>query len=416
VLRLTLVTETFHPEVNGVARTLGRWVDTFRNRGHLVHILRPRQPHEPAGPGLVHGMPLPFYPQVRVGVASPLRLAGLLAVQRPDLIHVATEGPLGWAALVAAATLGVPVASSFHTNFDQYLAHYSLGGLERLASAYLRWFHNHTAVTLVPTESTQRRLLADGFQRVEVWSRGVDAEHFHPRQRDEALRRRLALKPEDVLLLYVGRLAYEKNLPALMAAFARLRRQTAGQRVLLGLVGDGPLAAGLRSQQPPDVVFAGEQHGQALARWYASADVFAFPSLSETFGNVVLEAQASGLPVAAFEGPALAERVTPEVDGLLVPPDGDLAVALARLCADRTLRQAWGQTARAKAVRQGWGAIFDVLERRYCDIVAQHRTTGMGNNGQGPGKEKGMIHVPGGPGPPGGVVAPEGSGVYTPAY
>jgi glycosyltransferase involved in cell wall biosynthesis len=369
VLRLTLITETFHPEVNGVARTLGRWVDTFRGRGHHVGVFRPRQPREPAGQGLVHGVALPFYPQVRLGVASPLRLANLLAVSRPDLIHVATEGPLGCAALVAAATMGIPVASSFHTNFDQYLAHYSLGGFERLASTYLRWFHNQTAITLVPTESTRRRLLADGFQRVEVWSRGVDAEHFHPRHRDQGLRHSLNLTDEDVLLLYVGRLAYEKNLPALMSAFARLRRQTTGQRVLLGLVGDGPLAAGLRAQQPPDVIFAGEQHGLALARWFASADVFAFPSLSETFGNVVLEAQASGLPVVAFDGPALAERVTPEIDGLLVPADGDLAPALARLCSDRGLRKAWGQAARLKAVRQGWGTIFEILERRYREII-----------------------------------------------
>ncbi len=397
MLRLTLVTETFHPEVNGVARTLGRWVDTFRKRGHQVNVVRPRQPHEPAGPGLVHGMPLPFYPQVRLGVAGPLRLASLLSANRPDLIHVATEGPLGWAALVAAATLGVPVASSFHTNFDQYLAHYSLGGFERVASAYLRWFHNQTAVTLVPTESTRRRLLADGFQRVEVWSRGVDPDHFHPRHRDEALRRDLNLNGEDVLLLYVGRLAYEKNLPALMSAFARLRRQTTGQRVLLGLVGDGPLAAGLRAQQPPDVVFAGEQHGLALARWFASADVFAFPSLSETFGNVVLEAQAAGLPVVAFDGPALAERVTPEVDGLLVSPDGDLVPALARLCADRNLRQAWGQAARVKAVRQGWAAIFEVLERRYRDIVAPRRATATRSDEQDPTKESRSVHVPGGP-------------------
>ena len=206
---------------------------------------------------------------------------------------MATEGPLGWAAVVAAATVGVPVASSFHTNFDQYLRHYSLGGFQRLAWAYLRWFHNQTAVTLVPTESTRQRLLADGIERVEVWSRGVDAEHFHPRHRDNDLRGSLGLKPDDVLLLYVGRLALEKNLPALISAFARLRRQKFGHRVVLGLVGDGPLTNSLRAQQPADVHFAGAQHGAALARWFASADVFAFPSLTETFGNVVLEAQAS---------------------------------------------------------------------------------------------------------------------------
>ncbi len=188
MLNLTLVTETYPPEVNGVARTLGRWVDTFRARGHDVTVFRPRQPKESAGHGLVQALPLPFYPQVRLGLVSPMRLARLFSANKPDLIHVATEGPLGWAAVVAGATLGIPVASSFHTRFDQYLRHYSLGAFERLTWAYLRWFHNQTAITLVPTETIRQQLLTDGIQRVEVWSRGVDAPHIHPTQPEERLR------------------------------------------------------------------------------------------------------------------------------------------------------------------------------------------------------------------------------------
>ncbi|HZY86673.1 MAG TPA: glycosyltransferase family 1 protein, partial [Gemmataceae bacterium] len=314
-LRLTLVTETFPPEVNGVARTLGRWVEAFRARGHCVAVVRPRQRGQPPAPGQVHGLPLPFYPGLRFGVAGPPRLRRLFAERAPDLIHVATEGPLGWATLLAAASLGVPVASSFHTNFDHYLGHYGVGTLRSVAFAYLRWFHNRTAVTLVPSVATRRRLKAGGVRRVRLWPRGVDAQAFHPRHRDPELRRALGVEDGAPLLLYVGRLAAEKNLEALLAAFARLRQGR--PRLRLALVGDGPLAEDLRRRQSLGVVLAGVQRGAALSRWYASGDVFAFPSCSETFGNVVLEAQASGLPVVGFDCQGVNERVTPGRDGLL---------------------------------------------------------------------------------------------------
>ncbi len=370
-LRLTLVTETFPPEVNGVARTLGRWVEAFRARGHLVRVIRPRRPADAPARGCVHGVPLPFYPQVRVGVASPLRLRGILLQTAPDLIHVATEGPLGVATLVAAAGLGVPLASSYHTNFDQYLAHYGLGGLEPVVSAYLAWFHNQTALTLAPGEATRRRLEAIGVRRTAVWSRGVDADAFHPRHRDAGLRRALGLAEDDLLLLYVGRLAQEKNLAALLEAFARLRRQTpepARGRLRLALVGGGPLEV----PPAPGLILAGEKHGEELSRWFASADVFAFPSRSETFGNVVLEAQASGLPVVGYDCPGVNERVEHGVDGLLVPPGGDFAGALALLCSDPARRASRGAAARAKAERQGWPAIFDDLEDKYRCLIDSH--------------------------------------------
>jgi glycosyltransferase involved in cell wall biosynthesis len=317
----------------------------------------------------VYGLALPFYQQVRIGIAGPRRVGQLLRRLAPDLVHIATEGPLGLAALAAARWLGVPVASSFHTNFDHYAAHYGFLGIDWLAFAYLRWFHNRTRVTLVPSLATRARLLVDGVQRVEIWSRGVDGRVFHPGHRDEGLRRSLGLGPDDVLLLYVGRLAPEKNLAALLQAFARLRNGKPSANLRLALVGAGPLTESIKLAQQPDVVQAGEQHGVSLSRWYASADVFAFPSLSETFGNVMLEAQASGLPVVGFDCQGVNERVTPEVNGLLVPVSDDLAPALWRLCQDRDLRQRLGRAARARAEQQDWKPIFDELEQRYLRLV-----------------------------------------------
>jgi glycosyltransferase involved in cell wall biosynthesis len=381
-LRLVLVTETFPPEVNGVARTLGRWVEAFRARGHTVRVIRPRQRGERGGADRVHGMALPFYQQVRLGVAGPLRLGHLLSNPAPDLVHIATEGPLGFSALVAANWLRVPVASSFHTNFDHYAAHYGFFGIDWLAFAYLRWFHNRTLVTLVPSQATRLRLRVDGVERVEIWSRGVDAGMFNPSHRDEELRRGMGLGPDDVLLVYVGRLAPEKNLAVLLQAFARLRAQAPPawrERLRLALVGAGPLSSALEMAGQPGVVLAGEQHGLPLSRWYASGDLFAFPSLSETFGNVVLEAQASGLPVVGFDCQGVNERVTPEVDGLLVPVGDDLAPALWQLCQDRELRRRMGQAARAKAEQQDWKPIFDELEQRYLHLVESTTSRPVGS-------------------------------------
>lgn len=371
-MRLMLVTETFPPEVNGVARTLGRWVESFRGRGHDVCVVRPRRRGEPPAEERVHGLSLPFYRQVRLGVAGPLKMRRLLRRHRPDLVHVATEGPLGFSALIAAGWLGVPVASSFHTNFDYYASAYGFFGLGRLAFAYLRWFHNRTRVTLVPSEGTRRRLASDGIERVEIWSRGVDGRLFNPAHRDDSLRAGLGLGPDDPLVVYVGRLAPEKNLSALLSAFERLRAATPAdrrERLRLALVGAGPLLGSIEMARQPGVVVAGERHGAELSRWYASGDVFAFPSLSETFGNVVLEAQASGLPVVGFDSEGVGERVTEGVDGHLVPPGDDLSPALARLCGDAGLRRRMGAAARAKAERQDWKPIFDELEQRYRSLA-----------------------------------------------
>jgi glycosyltransferase involved in cell wall biosynthesis len=335
--------------------------------------VRPRQPGETPAQDRIHGMALPFYQQVRFGVAGPLKMVQLLQRLAPDLIHVATEGPLGWSALMAANWLGVPVASSFHTNFDHYAAHYGFFGIERLAFAYLRWFHNSTRVTLVPSQATRQRLLSDGVERVEIWSRGVDARTFSPDHRDEALRRSLGLESSDPLLVYVGRLAPEKNLMTLLQAFERLRNLASAEkrdRLKLALVGAGPLSGAIENARQPGVILVGEQHGLELSRWYASGDVFAFPSLSETFGNVVLEAQASGLPVVGFDCQGVNEQVTPDVHGLLVSPNEDLAPALLRLCEDADARKRMGSFARAKAERQDWKPIFDELEQRYLSLAA----------------------------------------------
>lgn len=371
-LRIALVSETWFPQVNGVSRSLEKLVESFARCGDSVRLFIPRYPESQLQDGVsaigFRSIPLPFYPEVRLPVVIPATVGRELAGFRPDIVHIATEGPLGWAALRAARRLGLPVVSSYHTSFAHYLRLYGAGWLEGAAWRYLRGFHNATAATFCPTPSIRDQLLAKGFERVEIWSRGVDAVRFHPHKRDPDLRRRLGVADNAVVLACCGRLAAEKNLETLLAAFSRL---TPSSPVHLLLIGDGPLRAKLESAGDPRVIFTGYRRGEELARLYAAADLFVFPSLSDTFGNVLLEAMASGLPAVAFEVPGPRDVVLPGETGLLVGEVGaePLAAALAGLLADPARLGRMSAAARRHAAGQDWEAINAVVRRRYLEVV-----------------------------------------------
>lgn len=232
-LHLALVTETYAPEINGVALTLGRIVDGAARRGHRITIIRPRQRHESPRYTVTHrlackhvrlpGIPLPGYPQFRLGLPAGGRLGHLWRRDRPDLVHVATEGPLGASAITAARRAGIPVTSSFHTNFDQYTRDYRIGWLEPLVGAWLRRVHNRTLRTYVPTEDLRVRLETSGYRNLRILSRGVDAAQFNPARRDDGLRAAWGAGPRDPVVIHVGRMAAEKNYPLVFRAFAAAR-------------------------------------------------------------------------------------------------------------------------------------------------------------------------------------------------
>ncbi|WP_221032981.1 glycosyltransferase family 4 protein [Actomonas aquatica] len=363
-MRITLVTETFRPEVNGVAMTLGRLVDGLRERGHVVEVVRPRQAHEAADAAVpecewvVPGMPIPFYRSLRMGLPVTRRLRRRWQSARPDVVHVATEGPLGVAALRAARSLGLPVTSSYHTNFHQYGAHYGIGLGRSLALWWMRRFHNATRRTLVPTRQMVDELAAEGFERLGVLSRGVDTTLFSPDRRDDALRAQWGAAPEDVVVLYVGRMAAEKNIGLVVAAFEGIRARVPSAKLVL--VGDGPARATIEAAHP-DFHYAGMRRGEELAAHYASADLFLFASVTETFGNVVTEAMASGLVVLGYDYAAPREHVREAENGYLVPFD-DAERFKARAVEVVTRRADWPEV-RAAAARTmrgcTWAAIID---------------------------------------------------------
>ncbi|MBL8346659.1 MAG: glycosyltransferase family 1 protein [Rubrivivax sp.] len=377
-LHVAVVTETYPPEVNGVALTLARVVQGLVGLGHEVSLVRPRQGDEAArAPGasaplaqtLVAGMPIPQYPHLRLGMPSGALLRRHWQERRPDVVHVATEGPLGYSAVQAARRLAIPVTSDFRTNFDAYTGHYGLTWLRRPILGYLRTFHNRTAATTVPTAALKHRLRGEGFRNLHVVSRGVDVGHFDPALRSEDLRMAWQAQPPAPVVLYVGRLAAEKNLGLLVRSFLAVQAQCPKARLVI--VGDGPMRDALQAQLPR-AHFAGQRRGADLAAHYASADLFLFPSLTETFGNVVPEAMASGLPVVAFDCAAAAQLIEPGRSGELVACDNEpqferSAVALA---GSRAAREAMGQRARVRVGANGWDAViaaFEQVLRRAAD-------------------------------------------------
>lgn len=329
-MRIGIVSETWPPEINGVALTVHGLAAGLAARGHSIDVVRPRQARRSvAEPGfdtlLTRGVALPHYPGLRLGLPAGRALRERWTQERPDAVYVATEGPLGGSALRAASALRIPVATGFHTRFDSYAGHYGLRWLTPLVRGHLRRFHRRAVATLVPTEALAQELAALGVDNARLLRRAVDTRLFHPGRRDPALRAQWGVDAGTPVALYVGRIAPEKNLDLAVQAFRAAQQKQPALRYVW--VGDGPARAALQAAHP-DFVFAGMQRGEALARHIASADLFPFPSLSETFGNVILEALACGLPVVAYHEGAAREHLRDGYNGYRIAPgDADAFIA-----------------------------------------------------------------------------------------
>jgi len=376
-LRIAIVTETFPPEVNGVAMTLGRIVHGLLQRGHSVQLIRPRQPDDNSLPSsgldevLCRGIQLPAYKELRFGLPLKFRLTRMWQGKRPDIVHVATEGPLGWSAVSAARKLQLPVTSSFHTNFHSYTHHYGMGLLKTPIESYLRRLHNKTDATMVPTTALQLELQQRGFKNVCLLSRGVATELYSPAMRSAALREQWGVLPADQVVLFVSRLAKEKNVGLAIAAYRAIKAQLPAAKMVF--VGDGPMRSQLQATCP-DAIFAGVRKGKDLAAHYASGDLFLFPSLTETFGNVISEALASGLAVLSFDKAAAREIIKHGENGLVVPPGDELAFVntAVELARDTTLQHTIRQAAAASVAHLSWESIYNSFEETLSGVIAQH--------------------------------------------
>ncbi len=365
-MKIDIVTDTFAPDVNGVAMTLGHLSEGLRQRGHRVHVIHTGGECR-GGETLAASIPLPGYREVRVGLPGPFKLRKRWHKKRPDAIYVATESPLGKSAVKAAKALGIPVAAGFHTNFHEYMGQYHLGALQPAAMAYLKRFHKRADCTLAPSPELVERLRAEGFEEVYLLGRGVNTKQFSPAKRCEALRGEWGVRFGAPVAMVVGRVAAEKNLEVAMEAFGRMLQTVPDLRCVV--VGDGPLKERLEEKYRW-VHFAGVRTGEDLARHYASADVLLFPSETETFGNVLLEGLASGLVTVSYDYAASARYVKAGENGLKAPK-GDaaefhrLAIEALGLRPHQGMRQA----ARERAESLGWDTVVREFENRLETIA-----------------------------------------------
>lgn len=377
-MRIAYVTETYPPEINGVSLTVERTVRFLREQGHVVDLIRPRQRGEAPlrGPDewRTFGLPIPMYPDLRFGLARKSTFKTRFKSNRPDIVHIATQGPLGYAAARAARALGLPLTMDFRTNFHSYSRYYRLGWLEPMVCAYLRSFHNRADLTFVPTRALRDQLRDGGFKRLEVVGRGVDTKLFSPVKRQDELRRSWgATDDQHVVMLYVGRLAAEKNVELALRTFTVSRYLRPHTQMVV--VGDGPQRQRLQAEYPA-VRFVGTKHGEDLARHYASADMFVFPSQSETFGNVTLEALASGLIVVAFDGAAVTEHIHHSKNGIIVGTnyDGDFIQTTCRTAAMADLLGPLRKAARETARSVKWETVSSRFEKHLLRVAASYET------------------------------------------
>jgi glycosyltransferase involved in cell wall biosynthesis len=379
-VKLAIVTETFPPEINGVAMTFGVIASELGRRGHSVAVYRPRRRDlPPEKPGADYrqvpmaGLPIPGYPLLRMGLPAGGKLRKIWSMDRPDLVHVATEGPLGLSAVRTARSMRIPVTSSFHTNFHAYTRHYKISLFRSLALGWLRYVHNLTQTTFAPTPELCAELTGLGFKGLTVLSRGVDTRQFRPERRSYSLRSEWKAAPNDPVVIHVGRMAAEKNYPLLFRVFAAMKKANPACRFVLA--GEGPLKRKLMRDHP-DCIFAGFFSRDEIGRYYASADIYIHASLTETFGNVLTEAMASGLAAAGFDYAAARMFIRDGETGLAVPCDqpGALVAAGVRLATDPALRARLKAAGRSAVEAQSWDKVIARFETNLEDAAGVAHT------------------------------------------
>lgn len=366
-LQIAVVTDTYYPDINGVAFSLARLCGGLRARGHRVEIIRSGQAHG-EDEITVWSWSLPGYREVKVGAPWPGCFRRRWEKNRPDVVYVAIETPLGFSATSAALQLGIPVVGGYHTNFSDYLRKYGAHWIGKQVWRYQKWFHSRLDRTLVPSPDAREKLVAAGFSKVGVLGRGVDTTLFSPARRSDALRQELGVTGDTPIALVVSRVSSEKNIGLAIRAFIRMRKSCPDMVCIV--VGDGPARPKLMRAHP-EVKFPGYLTGCALADCYASSDILLFPSETETFGNVLIEGMASGLAIQSYDYAAAAWH---GIDGvnLLKVKKGDEAAFLdaADRLLDPSIRATLSAGALQTAASLGWAGIVAEMEMILREVIA----------------------------------------------
>ncbi|WP_243291154.1 glycosyltransferase family 1 protein [Bacillus sp. FJAT-47783] len=371
-MKVAIFTDTFYPDVNGVARTLKRFTDHLEKRGHEYRVFAPESTNDHLFSNNIRrftSLPFFLYPECRLALPNMLQIKAELIRFQPDLIHIATPFNVGLCGLHYAKKLNIPLVGSYHTDFDQYLEYYDLQLFSKLLWKYMHWFHRPFEKIFVPSHFTMEQLTKHGFTNLHIWARGVDCQMFHPYFDKLEIRTKYNLK-EKYILSYVGRIAPEKDIETLITIANNLPEHVK-QNVHWLIVGEGPSLEEMKQKAPTNSTFTGFLKGEELAKVYATSDLFVFPSPTETFGNVVLEAMASGTPTIGANSGGVKNIIQHYKTGSLceMKQANQFIEEIAYLLSNDSKRIEMGHEARSYALSQTWDSILDGLINEYKTVI-----------------------------------------------
>lgn len=376
-MKIAIFTDTYFPQVNGVANSLKRLTDHLEKRQIQYQIFAPEVEDAPVYPNInqFFSIPVFLYPECRTALANPKKIKAKVQEFNPDIIHIATPYMMGLYGLFCAKRLHIPVVSSYHTHFDQYLEYYKAAWLLPVLHKYLKWFHESTLRTFAPSNETKSKLTELGFHSLSIWGRGIDCTQFRPIATTHAVRQKYNIQ-EEFILLYVGRFAPEKDLSTLSSIIDSVPDNW-NKKIRWLLAGDGPSLPEWKRKAANwnNVTLTGYLKGEELSEAYASADLFVFPSTTETFGNVVLESLASGTPAIVSNSGGVKELVAEGITGRICTAKSanEFSKAIIELLADQEKRRLFGIAARKYALSQSWESILDKLIGEYEEVLINSR-------------------------------------------
>jgi glycosyltransferase involved in cell wall biosynthesis len=370
-MKVALFADTYLPQINGVTNTLTKLIQYYETAGIEYKIYAPKYDMELQDSNIERFLSIKFilYPENRVAFPNTFRISASLSAFQPDIIHIMTEFNMGIAGLNYGKKHGIPTISNYTTNFGQYTDYYRMNFLKQPIWNYLKWFHTQNDITLCPSNAAQKLLFNHGINNTKIFSRGIDFKSFHPMYRNERLRNELGIT-DKVTFLYVGRVSYEKDLDVLSRSYHSIRQKYKGQ-VAMVITGDGPYLDKCKQMFPKDTIFTGFKKGKDLSEIYASCDIFVCPSSTETFGNVILEAMASGIPVIGADAGGVGEIIMQGETGVKFSERNveELTKCMDELIRDVDLRTYLKENALEFSSKRSWNKVFDGLIDIYQEIL-----------------------------------------------
>ncbi len=374
-MKIAIFTDTFYPQINGVTNTLGKITKYFERENIEYKIFAPRyDDHTDLSAERFYSLKFFLYPDCRIALPNVFRISQTLSDFKPDLIHLMTEFNMGLTGLHYGKKYDIPTISSYCTNFSQYTDYYKLDFLKQGIWDYMRWFHNQNSITLCPSQEAQKLLKQHDIGNTGIFSRGIDMQKFHPGYRNDNLRRELGIENK-IVFLYVGRVSIEKDLDVLCNSYKAVKEKYK-DRITLILTGDGPYLEKCKAALPADSIFTGFKKGKELSEIYASADIFVCPSSTETFGNVALEAMASGLPVIGADAGGLKEIITHRKNGLKFKPRdaSGMTNCMTELIENKSLGDFLSINGIKYSKSRSWDEIISKLIFMYRDVIDERVT------------------------------------------